>query len=415
MSTRIQILKDGVIKVASTANDRQSALNSLVSTMTANRVLRSNGSNLVLAQVDLSTDVTGVLSPANGGFGSSANFVDLTTAQTIGGLKTFSEGLILPATPHTTVGTIWRNGANLEFRNSANTTQVLLNSAGNLSNLSDKQIALNNLVGAVTSGNYLRANGTNIVLSTIQASDVPTLNQNTTGTASNITGITAIFNGGTGSNTKNFVDLTTSQLNIAGQKVFSSVLKVNTGNGSIGLMPGSGVSSGYLEIHKSDGTTRLGYIGFDNVNLNYTSENGALHTFSGGGVRITNTTQSTSTTTGAHIVTGGQAVQGNQYTGGFTSLGDNIAIKMKRLTGTTAATQNGNSQITHGIPIAKIIGFKASVNYNGAGYMLPNITQFAGYQYDAYIDNAVVVIFNSATNSANILSKPVSVIIYYIE
>jgi hypothetical protein len=39
------------------------------------------------------------------------------------------------------------------------------------------------LAGAVTSGQYLRGNGTDVVMSAIQAADVPTLNQNTTGTA----------------------------------------------------------------------------------------------------------------------------------------------------------------------------------------------------------------------------------------
>jgi hypothetical protein len=50
-----------------------------------------------------------------------------------------------------------------------------------------QQTAINALAGAVTSGNFLRGDGTNVTLSPIQASDVPTLNQNTTGTASNIT------------------------------------------------------------------------------------------------------------------------------------------------------------------------------------------------------------------------------------
>ena len=49
------------------------------------------------------------------------------------------------------------------------------------------QAAMNAFAGAVTSGSYLRGNGTNVVMNTIQAADVPTLNQNTTGTASNIT------------------------------------------------------------------------------------------------------------------------------------------------------------------------------------------------------------------------------------
>jgi hypothetical protein len=60
---------------------------------------------------------------------------------------------------------------------------------------------MNTFAGAVTSGQYLRGNGTNVVMSAIQAADVPTLNQNTTGTASNVTGVVAIANGGTGQTT----------------------------------------------------------------------------------------------------------------------------------------------------------------------------------------------------------------------
>lgn len=63
------------------------------------------------------------------------------------------------------------------------------------------QGAMDAFAGAVTSGSYLRGNGTHVVMSTIQAADVPTLNQNTTGTASNVTGTVAIANGGTGQTT----------------------------------------------------------------------------------------------------------------------------------------------------------------------------------------------------------------------
>lgn len=68
-----------------------------------------------------------------------------------------------------------------------------------------QQAALNSLAGAVTSGLVLRGNGTNVQLAAIQAGDVPTLNQNTTGSsasctgnAANVTGTIAIANGGTG-------------------------------------------------------------------------------------------------------------------------------------------------------------------------------------------------------------------------
>jgi hypothetical protein len=48
------------------------------------------------------------------------------------------------------------------------------------------QAAMNSFAGAVTSGSYLRGNGTNVVMSTIQAADVPTLNQSTTGQAGKV-------------------------------------------------------------------------------------------------------------------------------------------------------------------------------------------------------------------------------------
>lgn len=64
-----------------------------------------------------------------------------------------------------------------------------------------RQAALDALAGSTTSGSYLRGNGTDVLMSAIQAADVPTLNQNTTGTAANVTGTVAIANGGTGATT----------------------------------------------------------------------------------------------------------------------------------------------------------------------------------------------------------------------
>ena len=65
-----------------------------------------------------------------------------------------------------------------------------------------QQGAINALAGAQTSGQYLRGNGTDVTMSAIQAADVPTLNQNTTGTASNVTGAVAAANGGVPTTTK---------------------------------------------------------------------------------------------------------------------------------------------------------------------------------------------------------------------
>ena len=54
-----------------------------------------------------------------------------------------------------------------------------------------QQLAINALSGAQSSGTFLRSDGTNVTLSKITAADVPILNQNTTGTAAGITGGTA--------------------------------------------------------------------------------------------------------------------------------------------------------------------------------------------------------------------------------
>ena len=51
---------------------------------------------------------------------------------------------------------------------------------------SSQQAALNALAGGITSGQFLRGNGTNVSLTAIQAADVPVLNQNTTGSAGSL-------------------------------------------------------------------------------------------------------------------------------------------------------------------------------------------------------------------------------------
>lgn len=51
-----------------------------------------------------------------------------------------------------------------------------------------QQAAMNALAGATTSARYLRGDGTNVTMSAIVAGDVPTLNQNTTGYAAGLAG-----------------------------------------------------------------------------------------------------------------------------------------------------------------------------------------------------------------------------------
>jgi hypothetical protein len=88
-----------------------------------------------------------------------------------------------------------------------NTTGTASNVTGTValanggSGATSAQGGMNAFAGAVTSGSYLRGNGTNVVMSAIQAADVPTLNQNTSGTAAGLSATLAIASGGSGATT----------------------------------------------------------------------------------------------------------------------------------------------------------------------------------------------------------------------
>jgi hypothetical protein len=66
-----------------------------------------------------------------------------------------------------------------------------------------RQNAMDALAGAVTSGQYLRGNGTDVVMAAIVAGDVPTLNQNTTGSSGSCTGNSATATTATTATTAN--------------------------------------------------------------------------------------------------------------------------------------------------------------------------------------------------------------------
>jgi hypothetical protein len=189
--------------------DTTTTLARLADVATGNALISGGvGADPSWGKIGLATHVSGTLGIANGGTGqttANAAFNALAPSQatnsgrylTTNGTDTswavvtqttFSAGTT-GFTPSTaTSGTVTLAGT--------------LNVANGGSGTTTAQGAMNTFAGATTSGQYLRGNGTNVVMSTIQASDVPTLNQNTTGTAGNVSGVVAIANGGTGESTR---------------------------------------------------------------------------------------------------------------------------------------------------------------------------------------------------------------------
>jgi Repeat of unknown function (DUF5907) len=122
--------------------------------------------------------------------GSATWAAPANSANTISGVVPVTNG-------GTGLSSLTSGGAVYASSSSALTTGTLPLTAGG-TGVTSQQAAINVLTGTQTSGRYLRSDGTDARLTAIQAADVPTLNQNTTGTAANVTGTVALANGGTG-------------------------------------------------------------------------------------------------------------------------------------------------------------------------------------------------------------------------
>jgi hypothetical protein len=111
--------------------------------------------------------------------GNAATATTLATARTIGGVSfNGSANIDLPGV--NTAGTQNTTGT------AANITGTAAIANGGTGQTT-AAAAITALTGTQTAGRYLRSDGTNATLSTIQAADVPTLNQSTTGSAATLT------------------------------------------------------------------------------------------------------------------------------------------------------------------------------------------------------------------------------------
>jgi hypothetical protein len=82
--------------------------------------------------------------------------------------------------------------------------------------------------------------------------------------------------------------------------------------------------------------------------------------------------------------------------------------------GTTSPVQNGIIFIPHGITPSKIISATVLVEYSPDAYV-SNSFSLPGYEFNFYINAGNIFILNSESNSTNILSKQVKVMITYEE
>ena len=234
----------------------------------------------------LTSGVTGILPEANGGTGSATkNFVDLTTNQTIAGVKTFSgsstvvnQNLTVNAAGTSGQGIILSDDGDIVDNNDGAATfrftsgVKINNNKGVLG--TDTKITLANNGNITATGSVIASQLTsNVATGTaplVVTSTTPVANLNIGGNAANVTGTVAIANGGTGSTTQNFVDLTTAQT-VAGAKTFSANTSVG---GTLGVTGATTLSS------------TLGVTGNTTIGGNLTGGNASTSTISGFGANV---------------------------------------------------------------------------------------------------------------------------------
>lgn len=204
---------------------------------------------LVFGWIDLTADVYNTLPEASGGtnqstyatgdilYASAANTLSKRSAGTNGYVLTMVAGV--PDWAASSGGTVTNVTASSPLSSSGGSApNITLGTVGfgnGGTGQTTQQAAIDALAGAVTSGQYLRGNGTNVVMSSIQAGDVPTLNQNTTGTASNVTGIVAKANGGSGQDNSSlsFPSTGTISTDETGGKLFITSVQTVTASGTV--------------------------------------------------------------------------------------------------------------------------------------------------------------------------------------
>ncbi len=290
--------------------------------------------------------VTGIVPVANGGTGSTTqNFVDLTTAQTVGGDKTLSGNLVL-ATSTATTGHIMKGASRFIHNSSTNNTFIGVN-AGNVIPWLTGNNNTGSGTGALqhnTSGGTNTADGAfalylNTTGESNTASGASALQNNTSGTSNTADGAFALFNNTSGaSNTASGAEALRS--NTAGLVNSASGASALFSNTTGSLNTATGAQALFANTTGNSNTA-------SGVNALAGNISGNANTASGSAALLSNTTGEGNTASGTDALllnTGGAsntalgvaALQTNTTGSENTGLGAGADVATSALTNATA-------------------------------------------------------------------------------
>lgn len=306
--------------------------------------------------IDASDIASGTLAVARGGTGLSSYAVgDIVYASgtgTLAGLADVATGNVLLSGGTNTAPAYGKVGLSTHVSG----TLGLTNGG---TGQTTAQAAMNALAGAVTSGYYLRGNGTNVVMAAISAGDVPTLNQNTTGSAGSVVNALTMNNGGAGAAsgaTFNGSAAQTISYNtigaspLAGSSSLTTTGTVTSGTWSASFGAVSGANLTNLTAGNLSGTissTVLGnsslYVGTTAIALNRGSANQGLTGITS--LAMPGATSGTVTITPA-LVAGTTAITIPATSGTLITTGDTGTVTNTMLAGSIANAKLANSSVT---------------------------------------------------------------------
>jgi hypothetical protein len=217
-------------------------------------------------------------------------------ATTAGTASQFLKGGTTPSWSAIQAADIPNNAANTSGTAAGLSATLALTSGG--TSQTSAQGAINTLAGAVTNASYLRGNGTNVVMSAIQAADIPNNAANTSGSSASCTG-TAVY--ADSLNRTNDQRAGAAPNNIGGVTLklyFTTWANNNTGNFADGIImntwvDGSGGWTNMLSLQKGAAGIRQYYGTFGsaaNFNTYYdalmVSSAGQIQTYTSVGIGV---------------------------------------------------------------------------------------------------------------------------------